>query len=136
LLPGWKGIYCCGNWTPDGGYYVFQSTSNSRTDIWAFRERTGLFRKGNGQPVQLTAGPLEFRSPVSSVDGKKLFVIGEHRRGELVRLESKSGQFVPYLGGISAQDVDVPRTVGGLLMFPIPRGCCGGAGWMAVSDFS
>jgi Tol biopolymer transport system component/DNA-binding winged helix-turn-helix (wHTH) protein len=109
LLPGWRGSYCCGNWTPDGEYYVFQSTSDSGTDIWALRERTGLFRKGNGEPVQLTAGPINFRSPVSSTDGKRLFVIGEQRRGQLVRFESKSGQFVPYLGGISAQDVDVSK---------------------------
>ena len=52
---------------------------------------------------------MNFRSPVSSVDGKKLFVIGEQRRGELVRFESKSGQFVPFLGGISARDLDVSR---------------------------
>ena len=109
LLPGWKGIHCCGNWTADGGYYVFQSTSDSGTDIWALRERTGFFRKGNGEPVQLTAGPMDFRSPVPSVDGKKLFVIGEQPRGQLVRFESKSGQFVPYFGGISAQDLDVSK---------------------------
>jgi len=109
LLPGWKGVYCCGNWTPDGKYYVFQSTSNSNTDIWALRERTGLFRGRNSEPVQLTAGPMDFRSPVSSVDGKRLFVIGEQPRGELVRFEAKSGQFVPYLGGISALDLDVSK---------------------------
>jgi DNA-binding winged helix-turn-helix (wHTH) protein len=102
LLPGWKGGSCCGHWTADGEYYVFQSTFNSRTDIWALRERAGLFRKGNGEPVQLTAGPMDFQSPISSV-------IGEQRRGELVRFESKSGQFVPYLGGISALDVDVSK---------------------------
>ena len=45
LLPGWKGGPCCGHWTADGEYYVFQSTFHSRTDIWALRERTGLFRK-------------------------------------------------------------------------------------------
>ena len=69
----------------------------------------GLFGQGNGEPVQLTAGPLDFSSPVSSVDGKRLFVIGEPRRGELVRFDSKSGRFVPYLGGISAVDVDVSK---------------------------
>jgi Tol biopolymer transport system component len=52
---------------------------------------------------------MNFRSPVSSIDGKRLFVIGEQPRGELVSLELKSGQFVPYVGGISAQDVDVSR---------------------------
>jgi Tol biopolymer transport system component/DNA-binding winged helix-turn-helix (wHTH) protein len=114
LLPGRAEDYCCGNWTTDGKYYVFQSTffqslSYSRTDIWTLRERTGFIRKGNGEPVQLTAGPMDFRSPVSSVDGKRLFVIGEQPRGELVRFESKSGQFVPYLGGISAHHVNVSK---------------------------
>jgi len=109
LFPIWKGTYCCGNWTPDGKYYVFQSTSNSTTDIWALRERTVLFRKEKREPVQLTAGPMDFRSPVSSIDGKRLFVIGEQRRGELERFESKSGRFVPYLGAISAQDIDVSK---------------------------
>ena len=109
LLPGWKAPYCCGNWTPDGKYYVFQSTSNSKTDIWALRERTVLFKQESGEPAQLTAGPMDFRSPVSSIDGKRLFVIGDQLRGELVRFESKSGQFVPYLGGISAHDIDVSK---------------------------
>ena len=109
LLPGWKGVYCCGNWTPDGKYYIFQSGFNRRTDIWALREATSLFGKGKGEPVPLTAGPMNFRSPVSSIDGKRLFVIGEQLRGELVSFESKSGQFVPFLGGISALDVDVSK---------------------------
>src|SRR5262249_6646111 len=109
LLPDWKGAGCCGNWTPDGKYYVFQSNSGSGTDIWARREKTGFFRGWNDEPVQLTAGPMHFRSPVSSVDGKRLFVIGEQPRGELVRFEAKSGQFVAYLGGISAQALDVSK---------------------------
>ena len=109
LLPRWKHTYCCGNWTQDGKYYVFQSTSDSGTNIWALREGTVLFRKGNREPVQLTAGPMDFGSPVSSVDGKRLFVIGEQPRGELLRFESKSGQFVPYVGGISAHGVDVSK---------------------------
>jgi Tol biopolymer transport system component/DNA-binding winged helix-turn-helix (wHTH) protein len=107
LLPSWKGVYCCGTWTPDGKHYVFQSRSNSTTDIWALPERPGLLRKAT--PVQLTAGPLDFTSPISSADGARLLVIGEQRRGELMRLEPKSGQFVPYLGGISAEHVDVSK---------------------------
>jgi hypothetical protein len=63
LLPGWKGVYCCGNWTPDGKYYVFQSTFNWRTDTWAIRERSGFLERGNPEPVQLTAGPMDFQSP-------------------------------------------------------------------------
>jgi Tol biopolymer transport system component/DNA-binding winged helix-turn-helix (wHTH) protein len=132
LLPDWKGTYCCGNWTQDGKYYVFQSTSDSGTDIWALRERTGLFRKGDGEPVQLTAGPMDFLSPVSSVDGKRLFVIGEQRRGELLRFESKSRQFVPYLGGISAQHVDVSKDGQWVAYVSYPEGML----WRSKADGS
>ncbi len=111
LLVGWNTppAECCGNWTPDGKYYVFESTRGGRTDIWAIREKGGLFRKRGGVPVRLTAGEVNGLAPVSSKDGKKLFFVGEQRRGELVRYESKSGEFVPYLGGISADLVRFSR---------------------------
>lgn len=47
--------------------------------------------------------------PVPSKDGKKLFVMGLARRGELTRYESQSGQFSPYLGGISAEFLDFSK---------------------------
>src|SRR5664279_4037122 len=37
-----------------------------------------------------------------SADGHKLFVVGRTFGGEAVRYDAKAGQFVPYLGGISA----------------------------------
>jgi Tol biopolymer transport system component len=40
---------------------------------------------------------------VISKDGKKLFVVGKTSRGELMRYASKSTQFLPFLGGISAE---------------------------------
>ena len=61
------------------------------------------------QPLQLTTGPLQFYHPLPSKDGKKLFVVGMQRRGELVRYDAKSGEFVPFLGGISAGDVEFSR---------------------------
>jgi Tol biopolymer transport system component len=45
---------------------------------------------------------MDFLGPVPSKDGKKLFVIGWQRRGELARYDLKSQQFVPYMSGISA----------------------------------
>ena len=110
LLAGWSnhGTECCGNWTPDGRYFVFQSTRSGRTDLWALRETNGWWRSDN-QPVQLTTGPLSLSLPLPSKDGTKLFAVGDKRRGELVRYESKAGQFVPYLGGISAVDVVFSR---------------------------
>jgi Tol biopolymer transport system component/DNA-binding winged helix-turn-helix (wHTH) protein len=110
FFPGWRYASCCGNWTPDGKYFLFQASGDDhRTDIWALREKRGLREKASKRAVQLTAGPMNFSSAVSSLDGKRLFVVGKQQRGELVRYDWQANQFVPYLGGISAQDVDVSR---------------------------
>jgi dipeptidyl aminopeptidase/acylaminoacyl peptidase len=50
LLPGWSSppAECCGNWTPDGNYFVFQS--NRKQDLWAIREKSGFLSKHNSEP--------------------------------------------------------------------------------------
>ncbi len=65
------------------------------------------FEEGRG--VRLTAGQMNSLAPVVSPNGKKLYVIGQQLRGELVHYDSKSGEFVPYLSGISAEFVDFSR---------------------------
>lgn len=52
---------------------------------------------------------MEFRSPSSSLDGKRLFAIGIQRRGELARLDAKTRQFVAYLPGIAANALNFSR---------------------------
>jgi eukaryotic-like serine/threonine-protein kinase len=111
LFPGWNNPpnECCGRWTADGKYYVFQSTREGASNIWIVPERSDFWRKSSPDPVQLTTGPLQFTEALPSKDAKKLFVIGVQPRAELVRYDSKSGDFVPYLGGISAGDLDFSR---------------------------
>jgi Tol biopolymer transport system component/DNA-binding winged helix-turn-helix (wHTH) protein len=111
LLPGWNDPpgECCGNWTPDGHYYVFQSTRDGRTDVLALRESQGWLSRRAPELTRLTAGPLHFSAPVVGLDGKKIFVMGDQPRGELMRYEKASGRFVPYLGGISAYMLDFSR---------------------------
>ena len=111
LLPGWntRPSECCGRWTADGSYYLFRSTNVAGTNIWAISERTGVFRRGSRQPVQLTNGPLNYEAVEPSRDGHKLFVAASLLRGELVRYDARSGLFVPFLGGISASDVEFSR---------------------------
>jgi eukaryotic-like serine/threonine-protein kinase len=103
LLPNWRNPprECCGKWTADGQYFVFASQGN----IWARSEKRGLFGKSVSQPVQLTSGPMTFWTPQPSKDGKKLFVGGGLAHGELSRYEVRSAQFLPFLGGISADSV-------------------------------
>jgi eukaryotic-like serine/threonine-protein kinase len=111
VLPHWNSppAECCGNWTPDGEYFVFQSTRDGKSQIWATPERKGLIRRAASEPTQLTTGPLSFHSPVPSLDGKKLFVFGVQRRGEIVRFDLNSGQFVPFLPGVSAEGLSFSR---------------------------
>ena len=108
LLAGWSQAECCGSWTPDGKYFVFQATRDGKTEIWTVREKRGL-AFAPSQPVRLTAGQMNSSAPMVSPNGKKLYVIGEQLRGELVHYDSRSREFVPYLSGISAEFVDFSR---------------------------
>jgi Tol biopolymer transport system component/DNA-binding winged helix-turn-helix (wHTH) protein len=105
LLPAWNHstFQCCGNWTRDGKYYLFQTSSRGRANIWALPDQPSWFGR-QPEPVQLTNGPLQFRYPVPSKDGKKIFMVGSQPRAELLRLDPKLG-WTPYLGGASAIDL-------------------------------
>ena len=111
ILPGWNQppAECCGSWTPDGKCFVFQVTRGGKTEIWAIPEKRGLLGRASGDAVQLTAGQMNSLAPVVSSDGKKLFVIGQQLRGELVRYDSTASEFVRYLSGASAEFIDFSR---------------------------
>jgi Tol biopolymer transport system component len=99
LLPGGQmSDDCCGHWTADGKYFIFQA----RTQVWAL-PRKGAVPGLLAKPVQLTFGPMSLFDPVPSKDGKKLFCIGSTTRGELLRYDMKAARFTPFLGGISAE---------------------------------
>ncbi len=105
LLEGWHNPpdECCGKWTPDGSYFVFQSQGQ----IWALPHRTFLHPRP--QPIVLTSSPMTLSSPLPGADGRKLFLVGRTYRGELIRYDSKSAQFARFLGGISAEYIDFSK---------------------------
>jgi eukaryotic-like serine/threonine-protein kinase len=130
LLPGWHNPpdECCGKWTSDGDYFVFQSQSN----IWALAERKNLLRKPSALPVRLTSGPLAFSWPLPGKGGKKLFVVGGLARGELVRYDNKAGQFMPFLSGTSAEGVAFSKDGKWVAYVAYPEGTL----WRSKSDGS
>jgi dipeptidyl aminopeptidase/acylaminoacyl peptidase len=116
LFAGWHNPpnECCGRWTEDGRYYVFDGTTaddpaGTQSNIFALAESTHFSRKASVTPVQLTTGPVQYFWPTPDVAGHKLFAQGVQPRAELVRYDSASKQFVPFLQGISATDVDFSR---------------------------
>jgi eukaryotic-like serine/threonine-protein kinase len=101
LSPGSNGQPYCASWTPDGRYLVYGTAHRQGSDLWALPMQTGIFRWARTS-IRLTAGPLEYSGAGLSRDGKQIFAIGTKRRGELVRYDVQSQQFLPFLGGISA----------------------------------
>ena len=108
LLPDWKEspYQCCGNWSPDGKYYYFQAGRGADQAIWVLPERHDFLGRTEPKPFRLLSGPLRFTDPVPLNDGKKLLVIGEERRVELLRYDQQSGRFDSYFQGISAGTFD------------------------------
>ncbi len=109
-----------GTWTPDGEYFLFESTRDHTQNIWAVHEHKPLFGKAVVDPMQLTVGPLMFSNPTPSPDGKKLFVIGQQRRFDLIRMNGSSQQFSIYLPGVSAGEADVTRDGGWIVYVSHP----------------
>jgi Tol biopolymer transport system component/predicted Ser/Thr protein kinase len=110
LLAGYSpASVCCGRWTADGRYYVFEASADQGNNIFALAEPTGIFRKTSETPVQLTTGPILYSDVVPDISGRKLFVQGVQPRGELVRYDTATKQFLPFLGGISASDLSFSR---------------------------
>jgi len=111
VFKGWSDppSECCGKWTADGKYYIFASWRGGNSDIWVVADKQDWWRKSSTEPTRLTSGPLQYSNPLPSKDGKKLFVTGVQQRAELVKYDAKSGEFIPFLGGISAGDVDISR---------------------------
>jgi eukaryotic-like serine/threonine-protein kinase len=111
VLPDWNkpAEEFGGTWTTRGDYFLFESSRGSTENIWAIHEGSSLFHKASAEPSQLTVGPLLFSNPTPSADGKKLFVIGQQRRFDLIRMQGKSSQFSVYLQGVSAGEADIQK---------------------------
>jgi serine/threonine protein kinase/Tol biopolymer transport system component len=111
LLPGWRNppAECCGRWTADGRYYVFQAKGSSGSDLWVLAEKKLWPWAAEPKPVRLTNGPLSYSNPLPSLDGKKIFAVGTLPRSELVRYDSKSHEFVPVNSGAPVGEVSFSR---------------------------
>jgi eukaryotic-like serine/threonine-protein kinase len=111
VLPDWNrpAEEANGTWTPNGEYFLFESTRANAQNIWALHEGRSFLRKA-AEPSQLTVAQFMFSNPTPSPDGKNLFVIGQQRRFDLIRMGGKSQEFSIYLPGVSAGEADFSRS--------------------------
>jgi hypothetical protein len=86
--------------------------------------------------MPVTTGPLSYHSVAPALSGDRLFVIGEQRRAELQRLDVKTGQFLPFLNGISAGELDFSHDGQWVAYVSYRITPCGGVESMAATNFS
>jgi len=99
---------CCGSWTDDGRYYVFQSARGGDSNIWAIAEHGGLFG-GPAKPMRITNGPLSYQAPITERGGRRAFFVGLNVQSELLRYDPGERIFVPYGGLTMASRVQLSR---------------------------
>jgi Tol biopolymer transport system component len=87
---------CCGSWTHDGKYYVFQSTHGGNIDLWS------LNGTKTANPSQITNGPLSFAAPVADRSGHRIFFLGLDSRSETQQYYPQRHEFMPTHNFLSA----------------------------------
>ena len=137
LLSDWKDVSskCCGSWTADGRYYIFQATENalgSNANLFALAEAGHSDQKAYERPVRLTEGAVSFSRPVLAPDSQKLWALGLNIRGTVVKYDPTSGNYAPFLSGISASDLDFSADGQWVTYVSIPDGTL----WRSRSDGS
>lgn len=129
---------CCGEWTPDGKFFVFESRDSSIDlprpygQLWAFDERPRTFRVSMGDPIQLTTGPMLWRGVVPGRDNGEIFAEGLVFRGELVRFDASSKSLQPMWHGISAEFIEYSPDGESVVYVTYPQGVM----WRANRDGS
>jgi Tol biopolymer transport system component len=134
VLEGWQhaSSACCGHWTADGRYYIFQVTENGPmavTTLWALSDSA----VANGtEPVELTRGPMSFGSASPAPDNKRIWAIGVQPAGQAVKYNAVSKEFVSLLSGVSATDIDFSSDGKWVTYVSVPEGAL----WRCRSDGS
>jgi DNA-binding winged helix-turn-helix (wHTH) protein/Tol biopolymer transport system component len=104
-----------GAWSSDERYFLFTGGSDSRlsqvmdpiSNVWAFRERTGLLSRVKRQPTEITHGPVSFRNLSDTGDSNRLFALGTHPEYQLIRINPSTSAYDIVLPDAGATDVDV-----------------------------
>jgi Tol biopolymer transport system component len=123
LLGKWqyKSTACCGNWTADGRYYIFQAsqtvpnTSQVVNSLWALSG-------ADEEPVALTSGPTSYGDPWPAHDNKNIWAIGVQPRVEVVKYEARKKKYVPVIAGLSGTDVEYSADGNWVAYVAVPEG--------------
>lgn len=91
---------CCGAWTPDGRYFIFQEMNHESDRLWAVREKGEWWRRSPRGPFPLVSGLTGSFSPLVGRDGKHLYFYKSDPQMDLHRLDVASGNFLAFLPNV------------------------------------
>ena len=91
ILNGWSTppSECCGTWTPDGKYFIFQSARDGNEDLWQLRG------KDTSGATRITNGPLRYEAPIAARSGHRIFFLGLDTQSELLHYAADRREFLP-----------------------------------------
>src|SRR5216683_2785638 len=89
VLSGWSNpaSECCGTWTADGKFFIFQSARDGNDDLWQLRG------KDISGPTRVTNGPLRYEAPIAARTGHRIFFLGLNTQSELLRYAADRKEF-------------------------------------------
>lgn len=127
LLPHWKNrsAACCGRWTADGRYYIFQTTlseSSAITILWALPDSKRPANQSTPVPIQLTDAPVSYGNAVPASDNKTIWAIGVQPAAEVVKYDPDKKEFVPLIAGVSATDMNFSSDGKWVAYVTVPEG--------------
>ena len=100
---------CCGAWSTDGSYFVFQASVNGFFQVFSHPENSRFLSWGNHASVQLTSGPVNYRSPLPVPGGSRLLILSQSQKSEVVQYEAGTRRWLPLLEGIPAATASYSR---------------------------
>ena len=119
-----------GRWSSDGRYYFFTSARDGISNFWVIEERADWLHRPRVDPVQLTAGPISYVRPLPAPDGSKIFALGTESAGELLRYDPARHDFIQYLKGIGADQLNFSHDAAWIAYISYPDGTL----WRMRSD--
>jgi Tol biopolymer transport system component/DNA-binding winged helix-turn-helix (wHTH) protein len=104
-----------GAWSSDERYFLFTAGADSHlgeavdsvSNVWASRQPSGFSLRARRQPVELTHGPVAYRSLAGTGDSDRFFALGTHPEYQLLRINPRSDESEVILPDAGATDVDV-----------------------------
>ncbi len=122
-------MQCCGEWTHDGNYFLFNSWNSIESgepapaaNLWGMGQSRGIFSRKMEKPFQMTAGPLRFFADVLDPHRDVIYTTSTRKQGQLELYDAKTKRAAPYLSGISADNLTFSRDGSWVAYVTYPQG--------------